>query len=64
MIKASINLQDLRRKIYIKAKTEKTWRFWGLFVHVTKLETLREAYNLAKRNNGAAGIDGVTFKDI
>jgi len=51
MIKASINLQDLRRKIYIKAKTEKTWRFWGLFVHVTKLETLREAYKLAKRNN-------------
>ena len=32
MIKASINLQDLRRKIYIKAKTESTWRFWGLFV--------------------------------
>jgi len=29
MIKASINLQDLRRKIYIKAKTEKTWRFLG-----------------------------------
>jgi hypothetical protein len=27
MIKASINLQDLRRKIYIKAKTESTWRF-------------------------------------
>lgn len=44
MIKTSINLQDLRRKIYIKAKTEKTWRFWGLFVHVTKPETLREAY--------------------
>jgi RNA-directed DNA polymerase len=64
MIKASINLQDLRRKIYIKAKTENTWRFWGLFVHVTKLETLREAYKLAKRNNGAAGIDGVTFEDI
>jgi len=64
MIKASINLQDLRRKIYIKAKTESTWRFWGLFVHVTKLETLREAYKLAKRNNGAAGIDGVTFEYI
>lgn len=64
MIKASIKLQDLRRKIYIKAKAESTWRFWGLFVHVTKLETLREAYELAKRNNGAAGIDGVTFKVI
>jgi hypothetical protein len=29
MIKASINLQDLRKRIFIKAKTEKTWRFWG-----------------------------------
>jgi hypothetical protein len=29
MIKASISLQDLRRKMYLKAKSEKTWRFWG-----------------------------------
>ena len=64
MIKTSITLQDLRRKIYIKAKAEKSWRFWGLFVHVTKLETLREAYKLAKRNKGAPGIDDVTFEDI
>ena len=40
MTKASINLQDLRRRIYIKAKTETTWRFWGLYVHVCKMETL------------------------
>ena len=26
MIKASISLQDLRRKIYLKAKTDKVWR--------------------------------------
>jgi hypothetical protein len=26
MIKASSNLQDLRRKIYLKAKSDKTWR--------------------------------------
>ena len=30
MIKAPISLQDLRRKIYLKAKADKTWRFWGL----------------------------------
>ncbi len=30
MIKASINLQDLRRRIYAKAKVEPSWRFWGL----------------------------------
>ena len=46
MIKASIGLQELRRKIYLKAKSEKTWRFWGLYVHVCKMETLRQAYKL------------------
>jgi RNA-directed DNA polymerase len=64
MIKAPIELQDLRRRLYVKAKAEPTWRFWGLYVHVCKLETLREAYQLAKRNNGAPGIDGVTFEAI
>jgi RNA-directed DNA polymerase len=61
---ASIRLQDLRRRLYIKAKADKDWRFWGLYVHVAKLETLRAAYDLAKRNNGAPGIDGVTFAAI
>ncbi len=64
MIKTSISLQDLRRKIYLKAKSDKTWRFWGLYVHVCKMETLQEAYRLAKQNNGAPGVDGVTFATI
>ena len=61
MTKASSNLQELRRRIYRKAKSEKTHRFWGLFVHITKIETLEEAYRIAKRNGGAPGIDGQTF---
>ena len=64
MTKASIGLQDLRRRIYVKAKAEPSWRFWGLYVHVCKMETLREAYALAKKNDGAPGIDGVTFEAI
>jgi RNA-directed DNA polymerase len=64
MIKTPIELQDLRRKIYVKAKAEPSWRFWGLYVHVCKVETLRAAYTLAKKNNGAPGIDGVTFEAI
>ena len=64
MTKTPSNLQDLRRKIYIKAKAEPSWRFWGIYVHVCKMETLREAYALAKRNKGAPGIDGVTFEAI
>ena len=64
MIKAPIHLQDLRRRIYRKAKSDKTHRFWGIFVHIAKMETLREAYRIAKRNGGAPGIDGLTFDDI
>ncbi|MGF6931262.1 RNA-directed DNA polymerase [Paraburkholderia sp. UCT70] len=64
MTKASSSLQDLRRGIYVKAKAEPSWRFWGLYVHVCKMETLREAYALARKNNGAPGIDGVTFEVI
>lgn len=64
MIKAPISLQDLRRRLYAKAKSEASWRFWGLFVHVCKPEALREAYRLAKANNGAPGVDGVTFEAI
>jgi len=64
MTTTPISLQDLRKSLYIKAKTEPTWRFWGLYVHVCKMETLREAYQVAKSNDGAPGIDGVTFEAI
>ena len=64
MTKAPVSLQDLRRSIYVKAKAEPSWRFWGLYVHICKMETLWEAYRMARSNNGAPGIDGVTFEAI
>ena len=64
MTDTPISLHDLRERIYIKAKADKAWRFWGLYVHVCKMETLWEAYTMAWRNNGAPGTDGVTFRDI
>jgi RNA-directed DNA polymerase len=64
MTNTPINLQDLRRSLYVKAKAESTWRFWGLYVHVCKMETLQEAYLMAKSNDGAPGIDGVTFESV
>jgi len=64
MTKAPVGLQELRRRIYRKAKSDKTHRFWGLFVHVAKIETLEEAYRIAKGNGGAAGVDGQKFEAI
>src|ERR1700722_3536314 len=64
MIKTPSSLQDLSKSLYDKAKAEPNWRFWGLYVHVCKKETLQEAYQMAKKNNGAPGIDGVTFDAI
>ncbi len=64
MTKTLISLQDLRRSLYVKAKAEPTWRFWGLYVHVCRMETLYDAYLTAKENDGAPGTDGVTFEAI
>src|ERR1700704_2585614 len=64
MTTTPITLQDLRRRLYVKAKAEPSWRLWGLYAHVCKPETLRAAYELAKQNDGAPGTDGVTFEAI
>ncbi len=64
MTTSPVSLQDLRQRIYVTAKADTTKRFWGLYVHVVKPETLKTAYALVKRNNGAPGMDGVTFAAI
>jgi RNA-directed DNA polymerase len=63
-VMALVSLQDLRRRLYGMAKADKTKRFGDLYAHVSELETLRAGYDHAKRNNGAPGIDGVTFEAI
>jgi len=64
MTTTSISVQELRKRIGEKAKAEPEHRFWGLYVHMWKLEVLWEAYQLAKQNKGAPGVDGVTFQQI
>lgn len=60
----SLGVQELRKRIWKKAKADRHHRFWGLYTHVWKLDVLEAAYRLAKKNDGAPGVDGVTFKDI
>jgi RNA-directed DNA polymerase len=64
MTKPTINLQELRAKIGHRAKSAPAHRFWGLHVHLLKLDTLEAAYLEAKRNGGAPGADGETFEMI
>jgi RNA-directed DNA polymerase len=62
MTKTPMKRQDLRRRIDAKAKAEPSWRFWGLYGPIGKPARLHEAYQLAQANNGAPGVDGVTFE--
>jgi RNA-directed DNA polymerase len=64
MTTTSIGVQELRTRIGAKAKADPQHRFWGLYTHVWKLDVLKEAYRLAKQNDGAPGVDGVTFKQV
>jgi len=64
MTKPTISLQELRARIGHRAKSAPTHRFWGMHVHLTKLETLEAAYLEARRNGGAPGADGVNLTSV
>ena len=64
MIKPTLSLQELRAKIGHWAKSTPTHRFWGMYVHLLKRETLEAAYLEARRKGGAPGEDDETFERI
>jgi len=61
---AQTKLEELRGKLYVKAKTEPAFRFYVVYDKIHRWDTLVEALKQSKSKRGAAGVDGQTFEDI
>ena len=63
-LKTTDKVQELQRKLYLKAKSNVNFRFYALYDKVYRTDVLRKAWERVKANRGAPGIDGQTFGEI
>jgi len=57
-------IRMLQRKLYLKAKAEPDYRFYLLYDKIYREDVLAHAYDLAKANKGASGVDEQTSEQI
>ncbi len=63
-LETPIKIRKLQRKLYTKAKQEPGYRFYALYDKIHRADVLAHAYQLAKANSGAPGVDGQSFTEI
>src|SRR4051812_36909045 len=57
-------IRELPSKLYRQAKNEPGYRFYWLYDKIYREDILSHAYELARANQGAPGVDGQSFEDI
>jgi RNA-directed DNA polymerase len=57
-------VQLYQRRLYLKAKQEKNFRFYVLYDKIFLHYVMTEAWKRVKANAGSAGIDGVTIEEV
>lgn len=57
-------IRTLQKKLYVKAKSEPSFRFYSLLDKICRNDVLAFAWCQSKANDGAAGVDGHSFAAI
>jgi RNA-directed DNA polymerase len=58
------SVQKLQTALQAKAKAERSYRFYSLWDKVCRRDVLHAAYRHCRANDGAPGVDGVSFAQI